>query len=289
MMRLSYVAIPLLALSLAACGGSDQPTKQWELSGFEGPESTLPDTEADVIYVSNTAGSPIVRGGKGFISKISLDGKMIAQKWVEGLHSPKGLELVGDRLYTADMDTLIEIDTANGRITNRYQAPDAKILNDVAADADGNVYVSDWGGNAIWRLSGGQFEKWLESDRLKNPNGLLVESDRLVVAAWGAMNPETFATETPGHLMTVSLSDKTITDLGDATPIGNLDGIEPFDGESYIVTDWVAGKVFQITRNGEAREILSLPQGTADLGFISATRTAIIPLMMDGKVAAYKF
>lgn len=289
MMRLSYLAIPLLAISLAACGGSEQPAKQWELSGFEGPESALPDTEADVIYVSNTAGSPIAKAGKGFISKISLDGKMVTQKWVEGLHSPKGLELVGNRLYAADMDTLIEIDTADGRITNRYQAPGAQILNDVAADADGNVYVSDWGGNAIWRLSGGQFEKWLESDRLKNPNGLLVESDRLVVAAWGAMNPETFATEIPGHLMTVSLGDKTITDLGDGTPIGNLDGIEPFDGESYIVTDWVAGKVFQITRNGEAREILSLSQGTADLGFIPSTRTAIIPLMMDGKVVAYKF
>ena len=288
-MRFFHVVVPLLALTLAACGGSDQPVKQWELSGFEGPESTLPDPEAGVIYVSNTAGSPVAKAAKGFISKISIDGKMIAQRWVQGLHSPKGLELVGDRLYTADIDALIEIDVTDGRVTRRYQASGATILNDVSADAEGRVYVSDWGGNAIWRLADGQFEKWLESDRLKNPNGLLVESDKIVVAAWGVMNLENYATEVPGHLLTVSLADKAITDLGDGTPIGNLDGIEPFDGESYIVSDWVAGKIFQITRAGEAREILSLSQGTADIGFISGTRTAIIPLMVDGKVAAYKF
>lgn len=288
-MRLTYIALPLFALALTACSASDQPAKEWELSGFDGPESSLPDSEAGVIYVSNTAGSPTEKDGKGYISKISLDGKMLTQKWVTGLHSPKGLELVGDRLYTADVDALIEIDVTDGRVTKRYQAPDATILNDVAADAEGRVYVSDWGGNAIWRLADGQFEKWLESDRLKNPNGLLVESDKLVVAAWGAMDPKTYATEVPGHLITISLADKTIEDLGGGTPIGNLDGIEPFDGESYIVTDWVAGKLFQITRSGEAREILSLSQGTADLGFIPATRTAIIPLMVDGKVVAYKF
>lgn len=287
-MRLSHIVVPLLALSVAACGGSDQPVQEWELSGFENPESALPDTEAGVIYVSNVAGQPHVKDGNGFISKISLDGKMIADKWVTGLDAPKGLEIVDERLYVADVDTLVEIDLTDGKVIARHVAAGARILNDISADAEGRVYVSDWGGNAIWRLADGQFEKWLESDRLQNPNGLLVESDKLVVAAWGAMNLEDFSTEVPGRLLTVTLADKTIMELGDK-PVGNLDGIEPFDAESYIVTDWVAGKVFQITRAGEAHEILALSQGTADLGYISGTRTAIIPMMMDNKVVAYKF
>ncbi len=287
-MRLSRLVIPILALSVAACGGSDQPVKEWELSGFDNPESALPDPEAGVIYVSNVAGKPHEKDGNGFISKISLDGKMIADKWVTGLDAPKGLEIVDERLYVADVDTLVEIDLTDGKVIARHVAPGSKILNDVSADAEGRVYVSDWAGNAIWRLADGQFEKWLETDRLQNPNGLLIESDKLVVAAWGAMNLEDFSTKVPGRLMTVSLADKTITELGDK-PIGNLDGIEPFDGESYIVTDWVAGKVFQITRAGEAKEILALTQGSADLGYISGTRTAIIPLMVDNKVVAYRF
>lgn len=287
-MRPSHLAILILAAAVAGCGGEGQPARQWEVTGFAQPESALPDTTAGVIYVSNVAGGPADKDGNGFISKLSLDGKVIALNWVTGLDAPKGLALVGGRLFVADVDTLVEIDVAAGTVAARHAAPGARILNDVAADGDGNIYVSDWPGNAIWRLSGGTFEKWLESDALKNPNGLLIESDKLVVAAWGPMKAD-FSTETPGNLLTVSLADKAIANLGDGRPVGNLDGLEPFDAESYIVTDFMAGKVLQIARTGEAEELLVLKQGSADLGFIPGTRTAIIPLMMDGKVAAYKF
>ena len=289
-MRILRIAALALAASLGACGGSsDQPTKLWEVTGFQNPESALPDTAAGVIYVSNVAGGPGDRDGNGFISRLTLDGKVTDEKWVTGLDAPKGLALVNGKLFVADLDHLIEIDVASGTIAARHHAPDAKILNDVAADADGRIYVSDWPGNAIWRLADGTFEKWVEGDALKSPNGIIVEGDKLVVATWGSGMKEDFSVETPGNLLTVTLADKTVANLGSGTPVGNLDGIEPFDADSYIVSDWVAGKVFQILRSGEAKELLSLSQGTADIGFIPSSRTLIIPLMVDGKVAAYKF
>lgn len=287
-MRISHVAALALATCLAACGGSGQPTKLWETSGFQNPESVLPDIAAGVIYVSSVAGGPAERDGNGFISKLSIDGKVTAEKWVTGLDSPKGLALIGSKLYVADLDQLVEIDIATGTIAARHQAPGAKILNGIAADADGRIYVSDWPGNAIWRLADGTFEKWIEGDALKGPNGLFVEGDKLVVASWGNMEPD-FSTKTPGNLLTVSLTDKAIANLGSGTPVGNLDGIKPFDADSYIVSDWVAGKVFQIFHSGEAKELLALSQGTADLAFVSSTRTLIIPMMMDNKVVAYQF
>lgn len=287
-MKLTHIAVLALAATVAACGGSGQPSKVWEAAGFDNPESAVPDSSAGVIYVSNVAGTPTDKDGNGYISKLDLDGKVTAQKWVTGLDSPKGLALANGKLYVADIDQLVEIDVATGAIAARHQAAGAKILNDVAADSAGRVYASDWAGNAIWRLDNGTFEKWLESDQLKNPNGLLVESDKLVVASWGAMAAD-FSTQTPGHLLAVKLDDKSISDLGDGKAIGNLDGLEPFDAESYIVSDWVAGKVFQISRAGKATELLSLGQGTADIGFIPGTRTVVIPLMTQGKVVAYKF
>src|SRR5690606_8639554 len=58
-MRILRIAALALAASLGACGGSsDQPTKLWEVTGFQNPESALPDTAAGVIYVSNVAGGP---------------------------------------------------------------------------------------------------------------------------------------------------------------------------------------------------------------------------------------
>lgn len=288
-MRISRLAAIAVAASLTACGRSDAPAvKLWEAAGFQNPESALPDTTAGVVYVSNVAGGPGDKDGNGFISKLSLDGKVTAEKWVTGLDAPKGLALAGGRLYVADLDQLVEIDTANGTIAARHQAAGAKILNGIVADSEGRIYTTDWPGNAIWRLENGTFEKWLESPDLKGPNGLVIDGDQLVIAAWGTMEPD-FSTKTPGNLLTVSLADKTIANLGNGKPVGNLDGIEQFDGDSFIVTDWVAGKVFQIARSGEAKVLLSLPQGTADLNFIAADRTAFIPLMVDGKVAAYKF
>lgn len=282
------VAALALAVTLAACGDSHTPTKLWETTGFQTPESAIVDTASNVIYVSNIAGGPADRDGNGYISKLSPDGKVTVEKWVTGLDSPKGLGLHGGKLFVADLDKLVEIDVASGNIVTKHEAAGAKILNDVAIDDEGNVYTSDWPGNAIWRLSGGTFEKWLESDKLANPNGLLIDGDKLIVAAWGAMEAD-FSTKTPGNLLAVNLADKSISNLGNGKPVGNLDGLERFDADSFIVTDWVAGKVFQITRAGDAKELLVLGQGSADLTYNATTRTAIIPLMVDGKVVAYKF
>jgi hypothetical protein len=290
-MKLRKIALLALAATvagtMASFGGSDGPTKLWEASGFENPESALPDTAAGVVYVSNVAGSPAGKDGNGFISKLTIDGDVTALKWVTGLDSPKGLALAGGKLYVADLDQLVEIDVATGTIAARHQAPGAKILNDVAADKEGRIYISDWPGNAIWRLADGKLEKWLESPDLKCPNGLLVEGDKLIVAAWGTMEPD-FSTKVPGNLLAVDVGDKTIANLGNGKPVGNLDGIEPYDAESYIVSDWVAGKVFRIAKTGEASELASLGQGTADINFLAASRTLVVPMMTQGKVAAFK-
>lgn len=260
----------------------------WELSGLETPESVLPDSKENVAYVSNVQGAPDQKDGLGFISKISLDGKMIEAQWITGLNAPKGLVQNGGKLYVSDIDQLVEIDIAAGTIAAKYEAPGAKFLNDTAVDAQGNVYVSDMAANTIWRLSSGTFEIWLSSPDLLNPNGLKVEGSTLLVASWGVMT-DGFATKVPGHMLAVSLSDKSIKALGSGEPIGNLDGLEPFDAESFLVTDWMAGKLFRIYRSGKADLLLTLSPGTADLGYKPEAKTIYIPLMKDGKIAAYSF
>lgn len=282
----------LLAAFFSLLAGASQavaaePVKLWELKGLAAPESALPDAAAGVVYVSNINGQPLDKDGNGYISKVSLDGKMLAEKWVTGLNAPKGLVLSGGKLYVTDIDHLVEIDTASGKITGSFEAPGAKFLNDPAVDAAGNVYASDILTNVIWRLSGGKLEAWLTSEALLNPNGLFVDGDTLIVAAWGKMT-DGFATKTPGHLLAVSLKDKSVKDLGNGTPIGNLDGLEPLDAESFLVTDWMAGKLFKIARSGDATVLLTLSPGSADLGYVPATKTVLIPLMKDNALVAFK-
>jgi len=272
---------------ISGAAAADVPAKLWELGGLETPESALPDSDAGVIYVSNVAGKPTDKDGNGYLSKVSIDGRMLEARWVTGLDAPKGLVKSGGKLFVSDIDKLVEIDVASGKIAAKHEAPGAKFLNDTAVDSAGNVYVSDMIANVIWRLSGGKLEPWLSSDALINPNGLLVEGDQLVVAAWGAM-AEDWSTKVPGHLLTISLKDKSVKPLGSGTPVGNLDGLEPLGKESFLVSDWVSGKVFRVARSGEATQLLTLSSGSADLGYDAKSKTAFIPLMKDGKLVAYR-
>jgi DNA-binding beta-propeller fold protein YncE len=264
-----------------------EPVVLWETSGFKTPESVLPVPSEGFAYVSNVAGQPTDKDGNGFISKISLaDGKIIALEWAKGLDGPKGMALSGGKLYAADIDKLVEIDPKSGKVLAKYEAPGATFLNDVAADAQGNVYVSDSNTSTIWRLAGGKFEKWIDGPELKFPNGLNVQGDKIMVAAWGA--PGTSAPKSePANLLEIGIADKKVSNLGDGAPIGNLDGIEA-EGDHFIVTDWVAGKVFRIAKSGKADLLLSLVQGTADIGFVPEQKLLLVPLMMSDKVVAYK-
>lgn len=281
------MAMALMATSSVFAGAYAQPVVLWETTGLKTPESALPVPAEGFAYVSNVAGKPTDKDGNGFISKVSLaDGKVIALEWAKGIDAPKGLALAGGKLYAADIDKLVEIDPKTGKIITKYDAPGATFLNDVAADAKGDVYVSDSSTSTIWRLTGGKLEKWIDDPALKFPNGLYVDGDKLIVAAWGA--PGTSAqSSAPSSLLTVSLADKKITDLGDGTAVGNLDGIEP-DGDDFLVTDWVAGALYRIDRQGKATQLLDLDQGSADIGYVPETGLLLIPMMMSDKLVAYK-
>ena len=282
---LSAVAV----IALAGCDSgtkSSAPKQLWEVSGLMAPECALPDGGS--IYVSNVNGDPTGKDGNGFISKISMDGKDVNKEWAKGLNAPKGLAISNGHLFTADIDELVEIDLKDGSIVAKHPAPGAKLLNDVAADGAGNVYTSDTMANAIYKLSGGKVEEWLKGDQIAGTNGLLVEGDNLIVNTWGVFSGDGWATKTPGHMLSVSLKDKSIKDLAGGNPVGNLDGLQPLGGGNYLLTDWMAGKVLKFHADGKAETLFELGQGNADLGYDAASKTAFIPQMMKGTLHAYK-
>ena len=258
----------------------------WQATPFEQPESVVYDQQNKVLYVSNINGEGMAADGNGYISTLSLRGEVLEQHWVTGLDAPKGMAIVGNNLYVADIKKLVVIDIPTKTIIQRYFAIDAKFLNDVAADKEGNVYVSGFLTNTIYRLSGSSFNIWLQNKQLEAPNGLLIEGDQLIIGSWGVMT-DGFATEVLGHLKTVDIASKKITSLGDQTPTGNLDGIES-DGEgNYYVTDWLNGKLLHIQATGISSTLLKLDQGSADQTVLLEQGLIIIPMMLSGNVSAY--
>tara|TARA_R110002072_G_scaffold39236_4_gene112866 strand:+ start:933 stop:1820 length:888 start_codon:yes stop_codon:yes gene_type:complete len=259
----------------------------WEVSGLANPESVVYDPVLNHLYVSNVNGGPFDKDGNGYISIVSMDGRIINEKWVTGLDGPKGLALSGRTLYTADIDALVAIDVNHGRITDRYKVEDPKFTNDLAAAPNGDIYMSDTMANRIYLLSGDSFSIWIESDALEAPNGLDVVGDDLILGAWGVMT-DGFATAVAGHLKRISIQDKSITSIGDGSPVGNLDGVEVDKDSGFYVTDWMNGKLFHISSAGEVKEILSLKQGSADHEFIIEKDLMFIPMMNDNIMYGYK-
>ncbi len=285
-MRIFCATVSLFML-VGSAASAQSVSETWRTEGLSNPEFVVFDPAENVLYVSNVAGEAMDKDGKGFISRLSPDGKIVTLEWAAGLDAPKGLALAGDRLYVSDIDQLVAIDTKTGAVAGRWPAAGAKFLNDVAADDAGRIFVSDMMTNRIWVLDGDRFEVWLEDPALENPNGLKISGDKLIVASWGAMEPD-FSTKVPGHLLAVDLSSKKITALGDPKPIGNLDGLEPDGAGGWYFTDWMSGGLFQAGADGNATELLDLAMGSADIGIIPAEKLLLVPMMNDGHLVAYK-
>lgn len=282
-------AVAAAAMSAAVPAAAQQPEQVWEASGFEAPESAVYDVERDVIYVSNVAGEPNEKDGKGYISKLSPAGEIQEAEWASGLNAPKGMALANGLLYVADIDTVVAISPDDGKIQDSWTVQDAKFLNDVTADDLGQVFVSDMMDAAIYMIANNEIGPYVRGGEITAPNGLLATGDGLVVASWGVLKePGGFDVETAGHLKIVDYADKTVQALGSGEPVGNLDGVEALGDGSYLVTDWVAGALFRIAADGTAEQLLDLDQGSADLEYIADQKLAVVPMMMNGTVRAYR-
>jgi hypothetical protein len=63
--------------------------------------------------------------------------------------------------------------------------------------------------------------------------------------------------------------------------------VESDGAGGYVVSDYLAGKILRVSGSGEVREVRQFTAGTADIAFMPATRTLIVPHMNENKVAAY--
>lgn len=265
------------ALAAAATAGSD-----WTTGGFEMPESALVNPATGQIIVSNIKGNPGEADGDGYLSLVSPKGAVIDQVWAEGLDAPKGMALVGDRLYVADLTNLRVLDATTGALLETVAAEGAVFLNDVTTDGEA-VYLSDMMTHTIWRFADGALSPWMESAALEHPNGLLWDDGRLLVGSWGTEIQEDFTTKTAGALLAVDPTTQEIEVLTDK--LGNLDGIVRI-GETLYVSDWIAGTVYAVAEDGAASEVAQFGAGAADMGLIG--ETIVIPHMLEGKLQRFE-
>jgi sugar lactone lactonase YvrE len=245
------------------------------------------DGATKTFFVTNLGTDPMSKDGNGFISKIGADGKVETLKWVTGLNAPKSGEVVGDKLYVTDIDELVEIDIAAGKVANRYKAEGAKFLNDIAVAADGRIFIADTFGNAIYLFQDGKVSEWVKGGQLKGPNGLVIIGSDLIVAELGDAS-QGFDKLKPGNVKKIDLKSKEISDFGTADPIGGLDGIEVAGDGGVYVTDNPAGRLLKVMPGKPAEAVAKLSPGSADFEFVPEEKLFVIPQMQQSEIVAYK-
>ena len=267
----------LIVLLLVGAAQAQTATEIWRTTGFSSPESVEWDATAGLFYVSNMGADPMAKDADGYITTMGADGVIRSDKWVTGLDAPKGMALLGGKLFTADIDQLVEIDIPSGQISNRYPAAGAILLNDVVAAPDGRVFVSDTFGNSVWVLEAGAMAIFAQNPMLMGANGLSVAGNSLIVANLGDVS-QGFDKIKPGYVVALDLTSKAITYYGSPDPSGVLDGIEPDGAGGVLITDNMGGLLLQQSPGGVAVEVGKLEPGAADLEFVTDQGLIVVPL-----------
>ena len=271
-------------LAIAAAMSVARAGELWRASGFEQPESALVDAARNRIVVSNIAGNPGDADGNGYLSLLSMDGKVISSHWVDGMDAPKGMAIAGGRLYAADITKVRVVDLASGKLVSTIEVPGAVFLNDMTADAAGKVYVSDMLADTIYRIDGDRPELFVRDALLASPNGVFADGGRLIVASWGkGINKTDFSTSEPGGLLSVDLATRKITPLPGAQKFADLDGVIAI-GDTIYATAYMTGTLYSYHDGAAPQVVATFKPGSADIG--TDGKRIFVPLMGEGEIVA---
>ncbi|MFC6268152.1 carboxymuconolactone decarboxylase family protein [Frigoriflavimonas asaccharolytica] len=262
----------------AKTNATDKLTKNWELTGFSMPESIVASATENWLYVSN-----VNKNEKGYISRITKDGKVDNYNWVTGLNNPAGLALYQDKLYVGDGTELHIIDVKKGKIIESIASKEAMALNDVAISKEGQVFVSDIATGKIFTLENNKLVVWFQAPEIMHPNGLFVDGDYLVIANFGAELSLSLTADKYGSMYKVNLKDKTFSMLKSSYQLGALDGLAVVK-EGYLVTGGTVSDLFFINDNAK-KLVGTFPKGLADISIQGNTLYA--PILFSDKIESF--
>lgn len=171
----------------------DSSDVAFTVTNLDGPEAVRFDPDQEVYFISNFTGGGNDQDANGFITKTDAEGSIIEREFMTGtddapLHAPRGMFIVDETLWAADVLGLHGFNRKTGTQTEFVDFSEFEIgfLNDVSADANGVIYVTDTGNPRVYKVESGEATVYLDS--LSNaPNGITLNpsNNEFVLAPWG--------------------------------------------------------------------------------------------------------
>jgi hypothetical protein len=291
-----------MALALGTClaglqltGASTSSAKELKVisertvTGFGHVESVAYDPVGKVFYTSDFGPElkPADKDGKGKITKVSLDGKILEDGFLpakgQTLNKPKGIWIVGNRLWVTDIDSVwvFDLKTKEGK---KLELPGVTFANDVAV-VNGALYVSDNRSDQLVRVEPADFLKSKTAPKITvvfagksiNPNGLYPgKNGALLMVGFKAKDePRGIYSMAPGK-DPVELSDK----------IGMLDGLYQMKDGDLLATDWVSGSLFRWNKKDGMQKLATDFKGPADFCVVPNSKglLVVVPDLVKGEL-----
>jgi sugar lactone lactonase YvrE len=184
------------------------------------PESVEYDFHSDRYFVSNY--------GDGNIIQIDNFGQQSI--FHSGFTRLAGLHKIGNILFVAaNLEPYVGVyglSVATGQTTVEIPIPGTGLLNDIASDTSGNLYVTDFYDSKVYkiRLSDYTVSLFVDSD-LGNPNGIVfdIRHNRLLTACQGDVGRP---------IKAISLEDSSVS-VAVYTYLSGIDGLA-FDNDNRL-------------------------------------------------------
>ncbi len=280
-MVLCAAFVPVLAAPVFA--------KDKVIEGFNSPESVA--RKGKYLYVSNLGVKlePTAKDGDGYISKLDPVGKIVKKDFITGLDGPKGLVVLQNVLYVADIDHLRGFNPQSGKkvFDLDFTAEKTSFLNDIAVKDGGKLFVSATDINKIFEVDVKAGTYVDIGATVSGPNGLWYGAKERHLYVAGFANKDGKAT---GEVGVVDLSQKAATYHKLIDRPGFYDGLQPMGKGTFLVSDWVAfepGKGVLIRVNAKKGTFEVLPGvygGPADFLYLHGKKALYLPRMIDGKL-----
>lgn len=257
---------------------------QVTVTELQNPYSFIGSQSGTEYFISSVNGESDSADNNGFITKLGANGKLLNLKFIQGgkadviLHAPKGLALVKQTLYVADLDSLRAFDINDGKPVGAIPIPGATAqspvrLTDVAFDGQGLLYCSDQQANRIYRveLASKKVSVLVTDPALSGPAGLAVhpKTGRLIVVSWEK-----------GKIFEITPEGAVLELFSNGFFSGrfaNLRGVD-FDrwGNMYV-SDFTRGKVWRMTWDKRFQVIAEYLPSPGDLSIDRANNLILVP------------
>ncbi len=259
------------------------------ITGFGHIESIGYDPRSKALFASDFGPDlkPADKDGKGKITKLSLDGKVLEDKFLpvngQVLNKPKGIWVRGNRLWVTDIDSVwvFDLKTKEGK---KLELPGITFANDVTW-MKGVLYVSDNRSDQLVSVEPADFLKSKTAPKISvlfkekaiNPNGVFPGKGGvlLMVGLKDKDNPRAIYSMAPGK-----------DPVAQTDNFGSLDGLYQMRNGDILFTDWRTGSLTRWNKKDGMQKLAGDFKGPADFAaFPNEQGTFVaVPDLVKGEI-----